>query len=194
MTRRLVGLLLVGVLALTGCTSLSGTGEKGFVSGDGQLSVTTASERDEPVDLTGGGLDGEPLDVADYRGAPVVVVVWGAWCSPCVSEAPEVVEAAAELGDEAQFLGINLRDPDPAQAQAFERNFGVDYPSIYSPDGKAMLAFDGVLAPNSIPSFVVLDGEGRVAATILGALPSVQTLVEVTRDVAAETAEETADG
>ena len=194
MTRSLVGLLLVGLVALTGCTSLSGTGEKGFVSGDGQLSVTTAAERDEPIDLTGEGLDGEPLDVADYRGAPVVVVVWGAWCPPCVAEAPDVVEAANELGDEAQFLGINLRDPDPAQAQAFERNYDVPYPSIYAPDGKAMLAFDGVLAPNSIPSFVVLDGEGRVAATILGGLPSVQTLVDVVRDVAQDGAKETADG
>ncbi|MEJ7796345.1 MAG: TlpA disulfide reductase family protein [Nocardioides sp.] len=190
MTRRLVVLLLASVLALTGCTSLSGTGEKGFVSGDGQLTVRTASEREQPIELTGEGLDGESLDVADYRGTPVVVVVWGAWCAPCVAEAPEVVEAAEELGDEAQFLGINLRDPDPAQAQAFVRNFDVPYPSIYAPDGKAMLAFDGVLAPNSIPSFVVLDGEGRVAATILGALPSVQTLVDVTRDVA----EESTDG
>ena len=191
---RLVALLVAGVLTVTGCTSLSGTGEKGFVSGDGTLSVRTASEREAPVELTGEGLDGESLDVADYRGAPVVVVVWGAWCSPCVAEAPDVVAAADELGDEAQFLGINLRDPDPAQAQAFVRNFDVPYPSIYAPDGKAMLAFSGVLAPNSIPSFVVLDGQGRVAATILGELPSVRTLVEATRDVADETARGTADG
>lgn len=191
---RLVALLGAGVLTLTGCTSLSGSGEKGFVSGDGQLSVRTAAEREEAIELTGEGLDGEALDLADYRGTPVVVVVWGAWCPPCVAEAPEVVEAAEELGGGAQFLGINLRDPDPAQAQAFERNHDVPYPSIYSPDGKAMLAFDGVLAPNSIPSFVVLDGEGRVAATILGELPSVQTLVEVTLDVAEESARGTADG
>lgn len=194
MTGRLAVLLLVIVLALAGCTSLSGTGEKGFVSGDGQLTVRTASEREQPIDLTGEGLDGESLDVADYRGKPVVVVVWGAWCGPCVGEAPEVVEAAEELDGDAQFLGINLRDPDPAQAQAFVRNFDVPYPSIYAPDGKAMLAFGGVLAPNSIPSFVVLDGEGRVAATILGKLPSVQTLVDVTRDVAGATADGPADG
>ena len=42
------------------------------------------------------------------------------------------------------------------------------YPSFYSPDGKAMLAFAGVLTPNSIPATVVLDGEGRVAASIIG--------------------------
>ena len=191
---RLVALLAAGVLTVSGCTSLSGTGEKGFVSGDGQLTVRTASDREQPVDLTGEGLDGEPLDVADYRGDPVVVVVWGAWCPPCVAEAPEVVEAAEELGDEAQFIGINLRDPDPAQARAYVRNYDVPFPSFYSPDGKAMLAFTGVLAPNSIPSFVVLDGEGRVAATILGGLPSVRTLVQVTRDVAEETTRGTADG
>lgn len=187
--RRSVALLAAALLALTGCTSLSGTGEKGFVSGDGQLTVRTASEREEPIELTGEGLDGESLDVADYRGKPVVVVVWGAWCAPCVGEAPEVVEAAEQLDGDAQFLGINLRDPDPAQARAFVRNFDVPYPSIYAPDGKAMLAFGSVLAPNSIPSFVVLDGEGRVAATILGALPSVRTLVEVTRDIAQESAD-----
>lgn len=186
--------LLAAVLALTGCTTLGGTGEKGYVSGDGQLTVRTAAEREQPIDLTGEGLDGEALDVADYRGAPVVVVVWGSWCPPCVAEAPEVVEAAEELRGEAQFVGIDLRDPDPAQAQAFVRNYDVPFPSIYSPDGKAMLAFGGVLAPNSIPSFVVLDGEGRVAATILGKLPSVQTLVEVTRDVAVEAGSGTADG
>lgn len=191
---RAVALLVTGVLALTGCTSLSGTGEKGFVSGDGQLTIRTASEREPAIELSGAGLDGESLDVADYRGAPVVVVVWGAWCGPCVAEAPEVVEAAEELAGDAQFLGIDLRDPSPAQAQAFVRNFDVPYPSIYSPDGKAMLSFDGVLTPNSIPSFVVLDGEGRVAATILGRLPSVQTLVDVTRDVAAEAAAGTGEG
>ncbi len=187
--RHLLALVVAGVMVLTGCTSLGGTGEKGFVSGDGQLTVRTASERDRPIELAGEGLDGEALDVADYRGTPVVIVVWGAWCPPCVAEAPEVVAAAEELGDDAQFLGIDLRDPDPAQARAFVRNFEVPYPSIYSPDGKAMLAFDEVLAPNSIPSFVVLDGDGRVAATILGRLPSVQTLVEVTRDIAGKSAD-----
>lgn len=193
MTRSL-SLVLAGVLVLTGCTSLAGTGEKGFVSGDGQLSVRSVAEREEPIELTGEGLEGEALDVADYRGTPVVITVWGAWCPPCVAEAPEVVEAAEELAEEAQFVGINLRDPDPAQAQAFVRNYDVPFPSIYSPDGKAMLAFDRVLAPNSIPSFVVLDAEGRVAATILGRLPSVRTLVDVTRDVAAEDARGAVDG
>jgi thiol-disulfide isomerase/thioredoxin len=174
------------LLALTGCSSLEGTGERGFVTGDGRVAQLAPDERDQPVELTGEDLDGESLDLADFRGKPVVVVVWGSWCAPCRKEAPDVVGAAGDLEDTAQFVGLNIRDASTAQAKGFVRTFDVPYPSVFSPDGKALLPFSGTLPPNSIPSFVVLDSEGRVAASIIGELPSRTTLVEVTEEVAAE--------
>ena len=181
--------LLAGLLLLAGCSGLDGTGGKGYVTGDSQVVQRAAEDREPPVELTGEDLDGEPLDIADFRGKPVVVVVWGAWCGPCRAEAPEVVAAAEEIGDQAQFVGINLRDPSVENARSFVRTFDVPYPSFSSPDGKAMLAFRGFLTPNSIPSFAVLDSEGRVAAVIPGELPSRLTLVELVEDVAKETAD-----
>ena len=162
---------------------MAGTGDKGFVTGDGTLSQVPAAQRGEPVTLAGTDLDGEPLDLASRRGKPVVVVVWGSWCTPCRAEAPEVVEAARRLRGEAHVVGVNIRDPSTSQAASFVRRFDVPYPSFYSPDGKALLAFAGTLTPNSIPSFVVLDAEGRVAASIIGVLPSTTTLVELVEDV-----------
>jgi thiol-disulfide isomerase/thioredoxin len=150
--------------------------------------VTVATDRrDAPVAYAGEGLDGKPLAIQDFRGRPVVVTVWGAWCSFCRKEAPWVAGATRELGDRVQFVGIDLRDSGKPQAQAFERTFGYDFPSFWEPDGEAMLAFPGVLGPRSIPSTVVLDAEGRVAASIVGTLPSQQTLVDVTKDVLSET-------
>ncbi|QZY30719.1 TlpA family protein disulfide reductase [Nocardioides coralli] len=180
--------LLACVLALAGCSSLQGAGDKGFVSGEGQVTRLAAADREQPVELAGEDLEGDPLSLAELQGQPVVVVVWGSWCAPCRAEAPAVVAAAEELADEAAFVGLNIRDGSPAQAQAFARTYEIPYPSFYSPDGKAMLAFDGTLTPNSIPSFVVLDAEGRIAASIIGELPSTTTLVELTRDVTGETA------
>jgi len=181
--------LLAALLVLSGCSSLDGTGDKGYVTGEGQVVQRAVEEREQPIELTGEDLDGGTLDLADFRGKPVVVVVWGAWCPPCRAEVPDVVAAAEELGDRAQFVGINRRDSSPETAQAFVRNHDIPYPSYYSPDGKEMLAFRGVLTPNSIPSFVVLDPDGRVAASILGQLPSRTTLVQVVEDVLAETAD-----
>jgi thiol-disulfide isomerase/thioredoxin len=180
-----LGCLLLAVGA-TGCSSLSGSGDKGFYTGPGDVNVVEAGSRGDPVDLQGEDLDGKPIDLADYRGEPVVVVVWGSWCGPCRGEAPDVVAAANQVADRAQFVGINLRDASTSTGQAFVRRFDVPYPSVFSPDGKAMLQFRGTLSPNSIPSFVVLDDEGRVAASILGALPSTRTLVDLVDDTANE--------
>jgi len=177
-------LLLVGVLALSGCTDSAGTGDQGFVTGDGQVTRLAVDDRGGVVDFEGEDLDGKPLALAGYRGRPTVVVVWGSWCGPCRAEADDVVAAARQLQGEARMVGLNIRDSSPATAQAFVRTNDVPYRSFYSPDGKAMLAFRGVLTPNSIPSFVVLDEEGRVAASIIGELPATDTLVGLTRDVA----------
>ena len=184
-------LLLVAacLLALAGCSSLDDAGDKGFVTGDGQVTRLAVSERDAPIDYEGEDLEGKPLSLSDYRGTPLVVVVWGSWCGPCRAEAPDVVAASKDLAGQAEMVGLDIRDPSTAQARAFVRTFDVPYPSFYSPDGKAMLPFSGVLTPNSIPSFVVLDEEGRVAASIIGQLPSRDTLVELTRDVADGTAD-----
>ncbi|NYD43489.1 TlpA family protein disulfide reductase [Nocardioides panaciterrulae] len=181
----LAGPVLACLLALTGCSSLQGTGDKGYVSGDGSVRVVAAADRGQPVQLTGEDLDGKPLDLTDLRGKPTVVVVWGAWCVDCRAEAPQLVAAAKRLGDRAGFVGIDVRDGSPEQAQSFVRHFGVPYRSFYSPDGRALLQFQGTLSPRTIPSTVVLDGDGRIAASIIGQIPSTTTLVDVVEDVAA---------
>jgi len=153
------------------------------VTGDGSVTEVKTAQRGEPVTLTGQDLDGKPLDLASFHGKPVVLVVWGSWCAPCRAEAPDVVAAARKLGDRAQFVGINIRDASTDQAKAFVTHYGVPYPSIYAPKGDALLAFSGTLTPNSIPSFVVLDHQGRIAASLIGPLPSTTTLLEVVSDV-----------
>ncbi|WP_110180445.1 TlpA disulfide reductase family protein [Nocardioides solisilvae] len=181
---RAVPALLTACLLLAGCSDLSATGDKGYVSGDGQVTFLDPSERGDPVELAGEGLEGEPLDLADSRGTPVVVNVWGAWCVDCRIEMPDLLEARETLGDEAAFVGINVRDNSAAQAVRFAENVGIDYPSFYSSDGRALLPFSGTIPPRAIPSTVVLDAQGRVAGSIIGRLPSALTLVDLVEDVA----------
>jgi thiol-disulfide isomerase/thioredoxin len=176
--------VLACLLAVSGCASLQGTGDKGYVTGDGTVRLVDAADRAQPVELTGKDLDGKPLDLADLHGRPTVVVVWGAWCVDCRAEAPALVAAAHRLDGTARFVGIDVRDGSPEQAQSFVRHFEVPYRSFYSPDGQALLQFQGTLSPRTIPSTVVLDGQGRVAASIIGQIPSTTTLVDVVRDVA----------
>lgn len=184
--RRLAALAaaLLVTLVVSGCSTLEGTGDAGYVTANGQVRTIEADDRGEPVELSGEGLDGEQLDLADHRGKVVVVNVWGAWCAQCRTEMPDLVGAAAKTSEIADFVGINIRDSSTAQAKSFMRTFGVEYPSFYSPDGKALLAFSQTVPPNAIPSTVVLDAEGRVAGSVIGVLPSETTLVTLIEEVA----------
>jgi thiol-disulfide isomerase/thioredoxin len=178
--------VLLSATACNGFGGLEGTGDKGYITKDGVVATVAVDQRGDEISYQGEDLAGDALAIEDFRGTPVVVAVWGSWCSPCRKEAPWVAGAAEELGDSVQFVGIDLRDASTAQGLAFERSFGFEFPSLYEPDGQAMLAFPGVLGVRSIPSFVVLDTEGRVAASIIGQLPSQQTLVDLAEGVVAE--------
>ncbi len=173
-------------LLVTGCTSVEGTGNVDYVSGDGQIREIAVPDRGEPVELSGKDLDGKPLSLGDFRGKPVVVAVWGSWCGPCNKEAPELVKAAKELGDSAQFVGINIRDASPTNAQSFVRKYDIPYPSFYSSGGVELLAFNRTIGPRSVPAFVVLDAEGRIAASVIGEVGSKSTLLGLVETVLTE--------
>lgn len=181
--RVLVTGFVLGCLTLAACGTAgqgSGTGGVGFEAGDGSVTILEPGQRPKAPELAGETLDGQQLSTADFSGQVVVLNVWGSWCAPCRAEASELVVAAAELPDVA-FVGINTRDLDPAPAQAFVRAFEVPYPNIYDPDGSLLLGF-GQVPPKAIPSTIVIDKEGRVAARILGATTAA-TIAGVIEDV-----------
>ncbi len=175
---------LVAGAALAGCSDAPSTGDQGFVGADGIVTQLDPGGRQQPGAVEGETLEGEPLSLDQYRGKVVVLNVWGSWCGPCRKEAPALAKAARELGeDDVAFVGINTRDSSQDQGLAFQRRYDVPYPSLFDPSGRSLLAFAGTLNPSAIPSTVVLDEDGRVAASILGEIPSRRTLVDVVEDV-----------
>ncbi|GJF29820.1 hypothetical protein KNE206_25200 [Kitasatospora sp. NE20-6] len=163
-------------LALTGCTSGSSSseGQAGFITGKGGIATAKPDTRTAAPDITGTSLQGAPLKLSDYRGTVVVLNIWGSWCGPCRAEGKNLQEVSAKYKDKGvQFLGINTRDVAPDNAVRFEQQTGITYPSIYDPDGTQILRFPkGSLNPQSIPTTVVVDREGRLAARAMRALSS----------------------
>ncbi|MGW0756454.1 TlpA family protein disulfide reductase [Streptomyces sp. NPDC002814] len=165
----------VAALLLSACTSggtSGGGGDTNFVMGEDGISTVEQGERVAAPDLSGDTIDGKQLDVASYKGKVVVLNVWGSWCAPCRAEAPGFEKVYKDLkGQGVQFVGINTRDTSTKNALAFEKQQGVTYPSLYDPTGKLMLRFEkGTLNPQAIPSTLVLDRDGKIAARSLAAL------------------------
>lgn len=148
------------------------------------------ASRGEPLALSGPALDPDApnaqVDVADHRGSVVVINVWGSWCAPCRAEAPVLQEAAASYApDGVQFIGVNVKD-SPAAARAFERTYTISYPSIDdSVQSQAFLDLREYVPASAIPSTLVLDRAGRVAARVIGQI-SASTLRALLDAVVAE--------
>ena len=160
-------LILGGGLAA--CTTDGGTREAtggdgyGFVQQEAGKDFIPVEDREPAPKLAGETLDGSELDVASLRGKAVVVNFWASWCPPCRAETPTLVELAQEYPDVA-FVGVNQKD-EPSPAKAFVRDFKVPYPSIV--DRLGTLAAGWPIAIG-LPSTVVLDHEGRIAARFTG--------------------------
>jgi thiol-disulfide isomerase/thioredoxin len=176
--------LLMAPAALAGCSNdIGSSGDQGYVAGRGIITTLPAAERKQPGDVSGETIDGKALSLDDYAGKVVVVNVWGSWCAPCRAEAPMLAKAARDLADQdVEFLGIDSRDPSKTAARAFVRRFDIPYPSIYDQQGRTLLAFRGTLTPNAIPSTVIIDRQGRVAASVLGEI-SRTTLYDLVEEV-----------
>ncbi|WP_433464855.1 TlpA family protein disulfide reductase [Spirillospora sp. CA-128828] len=163
---------LGGLLAGCAGTNASGSGPDGgdnrFISGDGNVTQYGPADRKTVQNVTGERLDGKAFKLADFKGKVVVVNFWASWCAPCRGEAPSLEHVYDEnKAQGVEFLGVNFKD-SKANAQAFERKLKVGYPSLFDADGQVTLAFREV-PPSAIPSTLVLDRQGRVAARVIGA-------------------------
>ena len=183
---QMAALTAVALLALTGCSSGSSSEATGtsFVAGDGSIVILDPAERVAAPDLVGTTLDGQQLSSAGLAGDVLVVNVWASWCAPCRSEAPSLERLAKEFADQGvSFIGLNTRDSDTS-ARSFVERFGITYPNVIDRDGVLQLGFRDSLPPRAIPSTLVIDRSGRVAARVLGAVSesSLRGVIEAVAD------------
>jgi thiol-disulfide isomerase/thioredoxin len=177
------------VLALSGCSGQSATAEgppapQLETLDTGEDGVIAVADRQAAPVLAGTTLDGEPLDVSDLRGQVVVLNFWASWCAPCRSEARTLNEVASRTAPQGvRFVGVNVKD-DRSPAQAFERRQEVRYPSLHDQPGRLLLQFRRVV-PQTPPTTLVLDRQGRIAAFFAGEV-RLSELLDPVRAIAAE--------
>jgi thiol-disulfide isomerase/thioredoxin len=170
--RRLLALACATLAA--GCSTgsdqvdVNNGGEFRFVAGTPSGEVIPEEERASAPEFSGTLLGGGGFSSTELAEDVAVLNFWGSWCGPCRVETPEFQEVYAEVRAEGvQFLGLNVKETSEQFALAFVDRFGIEFPSLYDPRGEVALAFRNYPA-NTIPSTIVLDPQGRVAAVYTG--------------------------
>ena len=168
------GLLLPGlfVAALIGL-SLVRFPVGGGANRSGDLNPAGTRPAAAQTDLTGYDLDGNRWSLRDQKGKVVLVNYWATWCPPCRQETPGLVNVAKRYaGRGLSIVGVSLDTGGSAATGAvrdFARRYAVPYPLILAEGSPAMVTPD-IAAVQAIPTTLLLDRQGRVAKTIVGAV------------------------
>ena len=168
-------LAVSAVLSLSACANdplanqFKAGDNKNYIAGDGSVAEFAEANRGEPIVWSGPTESGAVLKSEQLTGVVVVMNFWYAGCAPCRAEAKDLVAMNRMfLGKNVQFVGVNVRDTAPT-ALAFDRTFDITWPSIIdAQSGSVLLAFTGIVTPQAVPTTIVIDKKGRVAARILG--------------------------
>jgi thiol-disulfide isomerase/thioredoxin len=173
--RTAVAVLAAALVPLAGCATghaavdVNNGGDFRFVEGTPAGQVIAPGKRASAPTFTGTLLDGKPFSSTSLHGSVAVINFWGSWCAPCRVETPEFSRVAADVaGRGVRFLGVDVKE-DPQFARAFVSSRSISFPSLADPRGAVALAFRDYPA-NAIPSTIVLDRQGRVAAVYTAAV------------------------
>jgi len=113
--------------------------------------------------------DGKEVKLSDFFGKPIVLNFWASWCGPCRSEMPDFDEKYQELGDDVQFLMVNMTDGSRETldiAKAFVADSGFSFPVFYDVNYDAAITY-GV---SSLPTTYFIASDGTLVAYGMGAI------------------------
>jgi cytochrome c biogenesis protein CcmG/thiol:disulfide interchange protein DsbE len=109
-------------------------------------------------------LDGNPINLRDLRGRPVIVNFWASWCVPCIDEFPLLRDAEERHRDDGlAVVGIAYQDRSQAAADFMARNGG-SWPVAMDPDGLVADAY-AIVGP---PETFFIGRDGTIKARVLG--------------------------
>lgn len=117
-------------------------------------------------------LDNQPVVFVRHRGRPMIINFWARWCPPCRVEIPELV--ALQLRNTGvDVIGLNI-EADPAPVSDFGRAYDINYPVFVTRAAGIDLMRSLGNSKAGLPFTLVLNRQGQVVASRMGAMTKQQ--------------------
>ncbi len=110
-------------------------------------------------------LDGKTLDITSLKGKVVVLDFWATWCGPCRQAMPELKTLLHQYSGKPLVVVSISADQDMKAPAEFAQANGMTWMQAWDGTGKVMF---GVFGVSGLPSYVVLDADGRIAYLMKG--------------------------
>ena len=115
-----------------------------------------------PLALT--TLEGEAVNLEQYRGKLAMVQFWATYCTPCRVEMPSMNRLQAKMGDDLVILAVNMGESSD-EVQQFVDEVKPEFSILMDEDGAALAAWKVFAAPATF----IVDPNGKIRYTMFGA-------------------------
>jgi cytochrome c biogenesis protein CcmG, thiol:disulfide interchange protein DsbE len=128
--------------------------------------IRPLGERRAVPELVMAQLDGGTWRMSEHRGQVVLVNYWATWCGPCWEETPGLIRLSREWGPKGlAVVGVAIDEGGAEKVRKFVNDFGVPYP-VVRPERLSQMEY----GMEGVPTTVLVDRQGRVAKTYVGAV------------------------
>jgi len=122
-----------------------------------------ADQKKEVENATFKGLDGNTVNVSDYKGKVVMIDFWETWCHPCIASMPTEDKLAREFPDKFVVLAVTPGFNDSKQqVKKFVKDHNYKFHFAYGKKLAKQLMISG------IPYKVFLDPKGNFIKVEMG--------------------------
>lgn len=110
-------------------------------------------------------LQGDRVQLSDFRGKPVLVNFWATWCGHCAAEMPLLEATAKKYPDQLVILALD--DGEESQrVLKFRDEFGISIPILLDAGGKVA----DLYRAQGLPTSIFVDVDGKIQSVRIGAL------------------------
>ena len=164
-------LLVVAVLILTGCSSPEPVAIKGEVISCDSITSDKSITKGVTIEC----LDGSAGASMESLRGPMIINVWGSWCSTCLAETPEFVSFYKKAKGKVQLVGVAVEESSPDNSRKFIEDNGMTWPNFYDRENKTRGYFG-----MGVPVTWFIDATGEVKFKKIGEVKSEQELIDLT--------------
>jgi thiol-disulfide isomerase/thioredoxin len=164
-------LFVIAALILSGCSSPEPVAIKGEVISCGSVTSDKTITKGISVEC----VDGSAGAIIESLRGPMIINVWGSWCSTCLVETPEFVSFYKKAKGKVQLVGVAVEESSPENSEKFIEENGMTWPNFYDRDDKTRSYFG-----MGVPVTWFIDANGKVKFKKIGEVKSEQELIDLT--------------
>ncbi len=111
-------------------------------------------------------LEGDAVDLNQYKGRLVLLNFWATWCPPCIKEMPSMQRLQDQFSEqEFQVVAVNLaQNATTVESFLMEQEFEFTLPVYLDEKGQGFKD----LELQGMPSSFLIDQQGQILETIVG--------------------------